>query len=62
VGAIRRTFSDLLRRARIERYQRRKLRDDRAEHQCQDRDERREQGMPEGPVGNRWGPGGGTPF
>jgi hypothetical protein len=61
VGAIKRAISDLLRRARIARYRRRRMLDARADRELQDRTERREQGMPEGPVGNRWGPGGAVP-
>ena len=59
MGVIRQTFGDLLRRARIARCQRRQLLEARGDREFQDRAERREQGMPEGPVANRWGPGGG---
>ena len=53
MGVIRRAFRDSVRRARIARYQRRQLLDARSDREYQDRAERREQGMPEGPVGNR---------
>lgn len=42
MGAIRRVFRDLLRRA---------------DRDLQERAERRAEGMPEGPYGNRFGPG-----
>lgn len=62
MGAIHRALSDFLRRTHIARYQRREMLDARADRELQDRAERREQGMPEGPVGNRWGPGGAVPM
>ncbi|MGH3368208.1 MAG: hypothetical protein ACRDOY_13525 [Nocardioidaceae bacterium] len=58
MGAIRRAFSKALRRARITRYQRIRWREAKSGRALQDRAERRERGMPEGPFGNRWGPGG----
>ena len=57
MGTVRRALSDLLRRARIASYQRGRRRDALNDSQLQDRAERREQGMPEGPFGNRFGPG-----
>jgi hypothetical protein len=56
MGAIRRAVSGLLRRARIARYQRRRLREAISDRKLQERAVRREQGMPEGPFGHRWGP------
>ena len=61
MGVVRRAFRDWLRRGRIARYRQREMRDARADRELRNRAERREQGMPEGPVGNRWGPGGATP-
>lgn len=56
MGPIRRSVGEVLRRARIARYQRRRLRGARSDQELQDRAERREQGMPEEPFGHHWGP------
>ena len=56
MGRIRRVLSEALRRARVARYQRRRLREAVSDRELEERAERREQGMPEGPFGHRWGP------